>query len=118
MCQVFTMRGSIVIHTTTVLHDLCTPLRSPAPRFPLLLLQTVVASAISSGDTTDYQTFNVGVLAKELVVIPKFRQLNQWFSISEVRNEWPVGSPFDLSEFGCELNREVNLKISLGLSTN
>lgn len=45
---------------------------------------TVVASAISSGDTTDYQTFNVGVHAKTLEIIPKFQRVNQWFSVKEM----------------------------------
>lgn len=38
ICPVYIMRGCIVIHTITALHDLCTPLRAPAPCFLLLLL--------------------------------------------------------------------------------
>ncbi|CAM9212730.1 unnamed protein product, partial [Laminaria digitata] len=45
---------------------------------------TVVASAISSGDTTDYQTFDVDVHAVTLKLVPKFQRFNQWFSVKEM----------------------------------
>lgn len=51
----------------------------------LLSIQTVVGSAITSGDTTGFQTFDVGVHARVINVVPKFQQFDQWFSINEVR---------------------------------
>lgn len=55
---------------------------------PLLLLlflhQTVVPSAISDGSTTDYQTFNVGVHANLIRLVPKFHKYDQWIGIKEV----------------------------------
>lgn len=55
-------------------------------RFLLLLplSQTVVSSAISSGDTTEFQTFDVGVHANEIRLVPKFTRLNESVSIKEV----------------------------------
>lgn len=49
------------------------------------VFQIIVPSAITSGDTTDYQTFNVGVHTSSIRLIPKFRQTNQWVNIKEVR---------------------------------
>eukprot|EP00904_Undaria_pinnatifida_P008258 jgi/Undpi1/4562/HiC_scaffold_18.g07916.m1 len=45
---------------------------------------TVVGAAITSGDTTDYQTFDVSVHASAINIKPKFHQFNQWFSIKEI----------------------------------
>eukprot|EP00904_Undaria_pinnatifida_P008263 jgi/Undpi1/4567/HiC_scaffold_18.g07921.m1 len=45
---------------------------------------TVVASAISSGDSTGYQTFDVNVHAQTIMLVPKFQRINQWFSIKEM----------------------------------
>lgn len=50
-------------------------------------MQTVVASAISSGDSTDYQTFDVSVFANKIRVIPKYQKVDQWLSIKEVSTE-------------------------------
>ena len=61
--------------------DLCGPTRF---RYLLLSLHTVVASAITSGDTTDYRMFDVGVHANVINMVPKFQDVNQWFSVSEV----------------------------------
>ncbi|CAM9327321.1 unnamed protein product, partial [Hapterophycus canaliculatus] len=46
---------------------------------------TVVPSAISSGDSTDFQTFDVSVHANALRLVPKFRHVTEWFSVKEVR---------------------------------
>ena len=54
------------------------------------MLQRLVASAITSGDTADYQTFDVGVHARGINVVPKFQQFNQWFGIKEVRTPTSV----------------------------
>lgn len=56
--------------------------RALCPCLPLR--QTVVDSAVTSGDTTDYQTFDVGVHAVTLKLVPKFQRFNQWFSVKEV----------------------------------
>ncbi|CAN0223077.1 unnamed protein product, partial [Pylaiella littoralis] len=45
---------------------------------------TVVSSAISSGDTTEFQTFDVGVHANEIRLVPKFTRLNESVSIKEM----------------------------------
>eukprot|EP00904_Undaria_pinnatifida_P008259 jgi/Undpi1/4563/HiC_scaffold_18.g07917.m1 len=45
---------------------------------------TVVPSAISSGDSTDYQTFDVNVHALTIRLVPKFQRFNQWFSVKEM----------------------------------
>lgn len=50
----------------------------------LLVVQTVVPSAISSGDTTEFQTFDVGVHANEIRILPKFKRLDQSIGIKEV----------------------------------
>lgn len=52
----------------------------------LRLFQTVVASAITSGDTADYQTFDVNVHAQTIRLVPKFQRFNQWISVKEVSN--------------------------------
>lgn len=49
----------------------------------------MVGSAISSGETTDYQTFDVNVHARVINVVPKFQKINQWFSVNEVRLSAP-----------------------------
>lgn len=52
--------------------------------FVLLGHQTIVPSAISSGETTEYQTFDVNVHAKTIKLVPKFQKLNQYFGVKEV----------------------------------
>lgn len=59
------------------------------PNSVLVSLQKVVGSAITSGDTTDYQTFDVGVHASVIKVVPKFQKVNQSFSINEVSTPPP-----------------------------
>lgn len=54
--------------------------------------QTVVPSAISSGDSTDFQTFDVAVHTNLLRLVPKFQQVSKWISIKEVRKP-PSFSP-------------------------
>eukprot|EP00904_Undaria_pinnatifida_P008260 jgi/Undpi1/4564/HiC_scaffold_18.g07918.m1 len=45
---------------------------------------TVVSSAIASGTTAGYQTFDVRVHANEIKLVPKFKQYGQHISISEM----------------------------------
>lgn len=46
-------------------------------------LQTVIPSAISSGDSSDYQTFDLRVFANMIRVVPKYQKVTQFFSIKE-----------------------------------
>ncbi|CAN0009638.1 unnamed protein product [Ectocarpus sp. 12 AP-2014] len=45
---------------------------------------TVVSSAISSGDSTDYQTFDVEVHTNEIRLVPVFQRVDQWIGIKEM----------------------------------
>ncbi|CAM9500688.1 unnamed protein product [Scytosiphon promiscuus] len=45
---------------------------------------TVVPSVITSGDSTDFQTFDAIVHTNELRLVPKFRTVTQWFSVKEL----------------------------------
>lgn len=50
----------------------------------LRVVQTVVPSAISSGDTTEFQTFDVAVHANAIILEPKFTRMDESISIKEV----------------------------------
>lgn len=57
---------------------------SPVLLLLLPVVQTVVPSAISSGNTTDFQTFDVAVHAIEIRLEAKFTKIDQLFGIKEV----------------------------------
>lgn len=74
-------------------------LGTPCPSLSLprnLLHQTVVPSAITSGDSTDLQTFDVSVHTNELRLVPKFRHVTQWISVKEVRKPGAILPEVDL----------------------
>ena len=49
--------------------------------------QTVVPSAITSGDTTEYQTFDLSVHTGFIKLVPKFQRYYQWINIKEAREQ-------------------------------
>ena len=57
---------------------------NPFPRLLPFRRQTVVPSAIASGTTAEYQTFDVSVHASKFRLVPKFQRYGQYMSISEV----------------------------------
>lgn len=46
--------------------------------------QTVIPSAISSGDTTDFQTWDLSVWTNAIRILPKFGNVAEWIGIKEV----------------------------------
>lgn len=50
----------------------------------LPLVQTVVPSAISSGETTGFQTFDVNVHTNAIRLVPKYTRIGEVFSVTEV----------------------------------
>lgn len=49
--------------------------------------QVVVPSVITSGDTTDYQTFDLKVFTNAINIVPKFQRVDQWINIKEVMQD-------------------------------
>lgn len=48
-------------------------------------LQLAIPSAITSGDTEDFQTFELNAWTSGIQIQPRFTRVNQWISIKEVR---------------------------------
>lgn len=55
--------------------------------FPCLrtVEQEAIPSAISSGDTTDFQTWDIAAWTDAIQLRPKFGSVGEWISIKEVR---------------------------------
>ena len=69
-------------------------------------LQQVVLSAISSGDTTDFQTWDIPAWTSKIELHPKFSSAREWISIKEVMylasrtSAGPEGTPLGLYSAG------------------
>lgn len=75
----------------------------------------MVPSAISSGDSTDYQTFDIAVHTNSIRLVPKFQHVTQWININEVMNPRPV-EPESAILLGFALNQlmQVHRRCSRG----
>ncbi len=67
-----------------VLNGIVAPFLGAFVLFAAFFVKSVVPSAISGGDTTGYQTFDVNVHADVIRLVPKFTRYDEMIGISEV----------------------------------
>lgn len=83
-CNVFSRATKLIYHISLLVERSQTPTH---PDYPCLhtLKQEIIPSAISSGDTLDFQTWDISAWTNAIQIRPKFGRVDEWISIKEVK---------------------------------